>query len=121
MPHATKNVHTIHNGYGVRNVHPVHVVSHAMIASSSRSSFVKASQCRNRHNGHNDKFVNVSKRKNASNDPSISYCAFDASYVFYCKSGKVVASHVGPKRKNIKTCVWVPNIYVTNLKGLNSD
>jgi hypothetical protein len=58
---------------------------------------------------------------NASNGPPVSYCSLHASYVLYCKFGKVVAFHVGPKRKKDKTSVWVPKIYDTNLKGTNTN
>jgi hypothetical protein len=63
----------------------------------------------------------VHKARNASHGPSISYRTFDASYVIYFKLGKVVASHVGPKRKGGKTCVWVPKSYMTKLTGPNSS
>jgi hypothetical protein len=61
------------------------------------------------------------KRKLHQKGPFISYHTFDVSYVSSCKSNEVVASHVGPKSENGKTCVWVPKNYVTNLKVPNSD
>jgi hypothetical protein len=33
------------------------------------------------------------------------------------KSGKVVAKYVGGKHKSPKTCVWVPKVLVSNVKG----
>jgi hypothetical protein len=42
---------------------------------------------------------------------------FDASYVLTNKSGKVVARYVGGKHKGSKTCVWVPKVLVSNVKG----
>jgi hypothetical protein len=33
------------------------------------------------------------------------------------KSGKVVAKYVGGKHKSPKTCVWVPKVHVSNVKG----
>jgi hypothetical protein len=33
------------------------------------------------------------------------------------KSGKVVAKYVGGKHKRSKTCVWVPKVLVSNIKG----
>jgi hypothetical protein len=42
---------------------------------------------------------------------------FDASYVLTNKSGKVVAKYVRGKHKNPKTCVWVPKVLVSNVKG----
>jgi hypothetical protein len=32
------------------------------------------------------------------------------------KSDKVVAKYVGDKHKSPKTCVWVPNVLVSNVK-----
>jgi hypothetical protein len=57
------------------------------------------------------------KTPNASNEPSISFKTFDASYVLTNKSGKVVAKYVGDKHKGSKTCVWVPKVLVYNVKG----
>jgi hypothetical protein len=42
---------------------------------------------------------------------------FDASFVLTNKSGKVVAKYVGGKHKSPKTCVWVPKVLVSNVKG----
>jgi hypothetical protein len=53
----------------------------------------------------------------ASNEPNISFKTFDASYVLTNKSGKVVAKYVGGKHKGSKTCVWVPKMLVSNVKG----
>jgi hypothetical protein len=61
----------------------------------------------------------LSKKKTpiASNEPNISFKSFDASYVLTNKSGKVVAKYVGGKQKGSKTCVWVPKVLVSNVKG----
>jgi hypothetical protein len=116
-----KNDHSIHDvacvDLFVYVVRHVVYVPHAMIASSSTSF----SHGRTRCNVHHVNNVNVPKKKIASTGLSISYCTFDAFYVPYCKSGKVVASHVGPRHKNGKTCVWVPKTYMTNLTGPNSS
>jgi 3D (Asp-Asp-Asp) domain-containing protein len=53
----------------------------------------------------------------ASNDHNISFMTFDAAYVLTNKSGKVVAKYVGGKHKGSKTCVWVPKVLVSNVKG----
>ena len=53
----------------------------------------------------------------ASNDHNISFKTFDASYVLTNKSGKVVAKYVGGKHTGSKTCVWVPKVLVSNVKG----
>ena len=42
---------------------------------------------------------------------------FDASYVLTNKSSKIVAKYVGGKHKGSKTCVWVPKVLVSNVKG----
>jgi hypothetical protein len=59
------------------------------------------------------------KRKppTASNEPIISFKTFGASYVLTNKSGKIVVKYVGSKHKGSKTCVWVPKVLVSNVKG----
>jgi hypothetical protein len=57
------------------------------------------------------------KTLTASNKPNISFKIFDASYVLTNKSGKIVAKYVGGKHKGSKTCVWVPKVLVSNVKG----
>jgi hypothetical protein len=57
------------------------------------------------------------KAPTASNGPNISFKTFDASYVLTNKSGKVVVKYVGGKHKGSKTCVWVPKVLVSNVKG----
>jgi hypothetical protein len=68
-----------------------------------------------RHSTH----VKLPKKKSptTSNDHNISFNTFDASYVLTNKSGKVVAKYVGAKHKGSKTCVWVPKVLVSNVKG----
>jgi 3D (Asp-Asp-Asp) domain-containing protein len=68
-----------------------------------------------RHSTH----VKMPKKKTptASNDHNISFKTFDASYVLTNKSGKIVAKYVGGKHKGSKTCVWVPKVLVSNVKG----
>jgi hypothetical protein len=57
------------------------------------------------------------KTPSASNEPSISFKTFDAFYVLTNKSGKIVAKYVRGKHKSSKTCVWVPKVLVSNVKG----
>jgi hypothetical protein len=57
------------------------------------------------------------KTPTASNDSNILFKTFDASYVLTNKSGKVVAKYVGGKHKGSKTCIWVPKVLVSNVKG----
>jgi hypothetical protein len=63
--------------------------------------------------------VKLPKKKTptASNEPNVSFKTFDASYVLTNKSGKVVAKYVRGKHKGSKTCVWVPKVLVSNVKG----
>jgi hypothetical protein len=62
--------------------------------------------------------VKLPKKKTptASNELSVSFKTFDASYVLTNKSGKVVAKYVGRKHKGSKTCVWITNVLVSNVK-----
>jgi hypothetical protein len=53
----------------------------------------------------------------ASNEPIILFKTFDVLYILTNKSGKVVAKYVGAKHKGSKTCVWVPKVLVSNVKG----
>jgi hypothetical protein len=73
----------------------------------------EASSCR--HSTH----IKMPKKKiaNASNEHIISFKTFDASFVLTNKSGKVVAKYVGGKHKSPKTCIWVPKLLVSNVRG----
>jgi hypothetical protein len=68
-----------------------------------------------RHTTH----IKMPKKKivGASNEHSISFKTFDASFVLTNKYDKVVAKYVGGKHKSPKTCVWVPKVLVSNVKG----
>jgi hypothetical protein len=57
------------------------------------------------------------KIPNALNKHNISFKTLDASYVLTNKSGKAVAKYVRGKHKTPKTCVWVPKVLVSNVKG----
>jgi hypothetical protein len=90
------------------NIGKPHIVSHhAYMYSNEVSS--------SRHSTH----IKMPKKKiaNASNEHNISFKTFDAYYVLTNKSGKVVAKYVGGKHKSPKTCVWVPKVLVSNVKG----
>jgi hypothetical protein len=86
---------------------PHSVSHHAFMYKNEASS--------SRHSTH----VKMPKKKtpNASNEHNISFKTFDASYVLTNKLGKVVAKYVGGKHKSPKTCVWVPKVLVSNVKG----
>jgi hypothetical protein len=94
----------------IRKIHAKksHYASHhAYIYSNETSS--------SRHTTH----IKMPKKKivNASNEHSISFKTFDASFVLTNKLGKVVVKYVGGKHKSPKTCVWVPKVLVSNVKG----
>jgi hypothetical protein len=76
-----------------KNSHPV--AHHAYIYRNEASS--------SRHTTH----IKMPKKKivDASNEHSISFKTFDASFVLTNKFGKVVAKYVGGKHKSPKTCV----------------
>jgi hypothetical protein len=85
-----------------------HIVSHHAYMYSNEASSSS-------HSTH----IEMPKNKifNASNEHSISFKTFDTSFVLTNKSGKVVATYVGGKHKSPKTCVWVPKVLVSNIKG----
>jgi hypothetical protein len=94
----------------IRRIHAKksHFVSHhAYIYSNEASS--------SRHTTH----IKMPKKKivDASNEHSISFKTFDASFVLTNKSDKVVTKYVGGKHKSPKTYVWVPKVLVSNVKG----
>jgi 3D (Asp-Asp-Asp) domain-containing protein len=94
----------------IRRIHAKksHYVSH-------HAFMYKNEVASSRHSTH----VKMPKKKTptASNEPNVSFKTFDASYVLTNKSGKVVAKYVGGKHKGSKTCVWVPKVLVSNVKG----
>jgi hypothetical protein len=85
-----------------------HNVSHHAFMYNNKASS-------SRHSTH----IKMPKKKivNASNEHNVSFKTFDASYVLTNKLGKVVAKYVGGKHKSPKTCVWVPKVLVSNVKG----
>jgi hypothetical protein len=96
--------------HNIRRIHAKkshHVAQHAYIYRNEASS--------SRHTTH----IKMHKKKivDASNEQSISFKAFDASFVITNKSSKLVAKYVGGKHKNPKTYVWVPKVLVSNVKG----
>jgi hypothetical protein len=90
-------------GYPEHKIRRIHAFMYKNEASSSRQST----------------HVKLPKKKTpaASNEPTVSFKTFDASYVLNNKSGKVVAKYVGAKHKGSKTCVWVPKVLISNVKG----
>jgi hypothetical protein len=94
----------------IRRIHarkPHNVSHHAFMYKNEASS--------SRQSTH----VKLPKKKTptASNDSNISFKTFDASYVLTNKSGKVVAKYVGGQHKGSKTCVWVPKVLISIVKG----
>jgi 3D (Asp-Asp-Asp) domain-containing protein len=94
----------------IRRIHvrKSHSISHhAFIYKNEASS--------SRHSTHSK--MPKKKSPTASNESNTSFKTFDATYVLTNKSGKVVAQYVGSKHKGSKTCVWVPKVLVSNVKG----
>jgi hypothetical protein len=93
----------------IRKIHArkSHIVSHHVYMYSNETSS-------SRHSTH----IKMHKKKTVkvSNEHSISFKTFDASFVLTNKSGKIVAKYVGSKHKSLKTCVWVPKVLVSNVK-----
>jgi hypothetical protein len=94
----------------IRKIHarkPHIVYHHAFMYKNEASS--------SRYSTH----TKIHKKKNpsASNEHCISFNTFDASFVLTNKSGKVVAKYIGGKHKSPKTCLWVPKVLVSNVKG----
>jgi hypothetical protein len=94
----------------IRRIHArkSHIISHNAYMYSNEASS-------SRHTTH----IKMPKKKtiDASNEHSVSFKTFDASYVLTNKSGKVVTKYVGGKHKILKTCVWVPKVLISNVKG----
>jgi hypothetical protein len=94
----------------IRKIHArkPHIVSHHAFRYKNEAS-----------SSRNTTRIKLPKKKipTASNEHNISFKTFDASYVLTNKSGKVVAKYVGGKHKSSKTCVWVPKVLVSNVKG----
>jgi hypothetical protein len=100
-------------GYPEHKIRRIH--SRKSHSGSHHAFMYKSEASSSRQSTH----VKLPKRKSpiASNEPIISFKTFDASYVLTNKSGKVVAKYVGAKHKGSKTCVWVPKVLVSNVKG----
>jgi hypothetical protein len=100
-------------GYPEHKIKRIHakkthsVTHHAFMYKNEASSY-----------GHST-HVKMPKKKYpiALNEPNVSFKTFDVSYILTNKSGKVVAKYVGAKHKGSKTCVWVPKVLVSNVKG----
>jgi hypothetical protein len=93
----------------IRKIHArkPHIVSHHAYMYSNEA-------CSSRHSTR----IKMPKKKtiSASNEHSILFKTFDASFVLTNRSGKVVDKYVGGKHKSPKTCVWVPKVLVSNVK-----
>jgi hypothetical protein len=93
----------------IRRIHAKksHFVSHHAIMYKNEASS-------SRHSTH----IKMPKKKSptTSYESNISFKTFDVTN----KSGKVVVKYVGGKHKGSKTCVWVPKVLVSNIKGLKT-
>jgi hypothetical protein len=99
----------------IRRIHAKKIHSRKFHPGSNHAFMCKSEACSSRQSTH----AKLHKKKTpiASNEPNISFKTFDASYVLTNKSGKVVAKYVGGKHKGSKTCVRVPKVLVSNVKG----
>jgi hypothetical protein len=100
-------------GYPEHNIRRIHArKSHSV---SHHAFMYKNEASSSRQSTH----IKLPKKKfpTTSNEHNVSFKTFDASYVLTNKSGKVVAKYVGGKHKGSKTCVWVPKVLVSNVKG----
>jgi hypothetical protein len=100
-------------GYPKHKIRRIH--SRKSHSGSHHAFMYKSETSSSRQSTH----VKLPKMKSpiASNEPIVSFNIFDASYVLNNKSGKVVAKYVGGKHNGSKTCVWVPKVLVSNVKG----
>jgi 3D (Asp-Asp-Asp) domain-containing protein len=100
-------------GYPEHKIRRIH--SRKSHSSSHHAFMYKNETSSSRHSTH----VKMPKKKSpaTSNEHNVSFKTFDASYVLTNKSGKIVAKYVGGKHKGSKTCVWVPKVLVSNVKG----
>jgi hypothetical protein len=102
--------HANYPEHKIRKIHArkPHFVSHHAFMYKNEASI-------SRHTTH----VKMPRKKIpvVSNEHNISFKTFDASYVLTNKSGKIFAKYVGGKHKSPKTCVWVPKVLVSNVKG----
>jgi hypothetical protein len=119
VKNASHNAHDAHVDCVVPAMRHDDVYSSYAITASSSSSYAHG-RSRPRHHAHHVA-SHVPKNRNASYGHYVSYSTLEASYLLYYKLGRVVASHVGPKSKNGKTCIWVPKSHVTNLIGPNTS
>jgi hypothetical protein len=102
-----------HTGYPEHKIRRIH--SRKSHSGSHHAFMYKSETSSSRQSTH----VKLPKKESpiASNEPNVSFKTFDASYVLTNKSGKVVAKYVGGKHKGSNTCVWVPKVLVSNVKG----
>jgi hypothetical protein len=100
-------------GYPEHKIRRIH--SRKSHSGSHHAFMYKSEASSSRQSTH----VKLPKKKSpiALNEPNVSFKTFDASYVLTNKSGKVVVKYVGGKHKGSKTCVWVPKVLVSNVKG----
>jgi hypothetical protein len=100
-------------GYPEHKIRRIH--SSKSHSGSHHAFMYKNETSSSRHSTH----VKMPKKKShvVSNEANVSFKTFNASYVLTNKSGKVVDKYVGGKHKGSKTCVWVPKVLVSNVKG----
>jgi hypothetical protein len=105
MPHIKNGI-----GYKMGNKHNSRV-------NNNGQEFIKFTKGNSHQVKQDNKAINHVSNIDA-NGSYMPYHAFDASYVLMKnKHEKIVALYIGPHHKRTKTCVWVPKVLVTNMKG----
>jgi hypothetical protein len=104
-PHIKNNI-----GYKIGDKHNSRV-------NNNGKEFFKFTKGNSHQVKQDNKISNHISNVNA-NASYMPYHAFDASCVLMKnKYGKVIALYVGLRQKRHNTCVWVPKVLVTNVKG----
>jgi hypothetical protein len=113
MPQDNKGYILYPTGYPEHKIRRIH--SRKSHSGPNHAFMYKSEASSSRQSTH----AKLPKKKTpkASNNHNVSFRTFDASYVLTNKSCKVVAKYVGGKHKGSKTCVWVPKVLVSNVKG----
>jgi hypothetical protein len=106
-------------------VYPENYPEHKIIRIHAKKSHLVAHHAYIYSNGASSSrpktHIKMPKKKivDSSNEHSISFKTFDASFILTNKFGKVVAKYVGASTR-VQRHVWVPKVLVSNVKGLKT-
>jgi hypothetical protein len=92
---------------------------HNSRVNNNGKEFIKFTKGNSHQVKQDNKVANhASHASNVDANASYKPHTFDASYVLMKNQyGRIVALYVRPHHKRPKTCVWVPKVLVTNMKG----